>query len=155
MPFPRRPSGFTLLEVLVAMVILAISLTSIMALFGQGVRMTKIAEDYSMASLLAKSKMDEVLMTKELEETSDGGSFDEFGGRFEYQIEITEYEIDYLKEEDGLDFDATRTEAPGVEEDDYIVFKVDVTVVWGDRGQKTLKLTSLRSDYKMPGELGP
>lgn len=49
--------GFSLLEVVVAFAILAMSVTTLLALFGSGLRSTALANDYQRALLLAESRM--------------------------------------------------------------------------------------------------
>jgi general secretion pathway protein I len=52
---PQR--GFSLLEVLVAFSILSLSLATLFALFGSGVRSTAVARDYQQALVVAESRM--------------------------------------------------------------------------------------------------
>jgi len=53
-------SGFTLIEVIVAMVILGISLVMIMQLFSGGLKASRASCDYTRAVLHAKDKMEEL-----------------------------------------------------------------------------------------------
>lgn len=55
-------AGFTLMETLTAMMILAISLVTIFQLFSGGLNSARRAEDYSRAVLYAREKMDELLL---------------------------------------------------------------------------------------------
>lgn len=57
-------NGFTLIEVLVAMVVLGTTLGLIIALFAGGLRSARLTEGYSQALLLAREKMDNVLIWK-------------------------------------------------------------------------------------------
>ncbi|HEY0721305.1 MAG TPA: prepilin-type N-terminal cleavage/methylation domain-containing protein [Gammaproteobacteria bacterium] len=52
---PQR--GFTLLEVVVAFAILAMAVTTLLAMFGSGVRNTTLASDYQRALVLAEARM--------------------------------------------------------------------------------------------------
>lgn len=75
-------SGFTLLEVLVALVLLSISLVAIFELFSANLRGIAKSDDYSHAVIMAESKMREILDDKTLEErtwtesTDDGYRID-------------------------------------------------------------------------------
>jgi general secretion pathway protein I len=70
-------SGFTLLETLVAMMILAICLVTIMELFSGGLRSGKVTNDYTEAVFHAKSRMEELLLSKTLMPGVWEGSFND------------------------------------------------------------------------------
>lgn len=61
-PFRSRTDGrgFTLIEVLVALAILAIALTVLFQVFGSGSRAVASSERYLMATMLARSVMDDI-----------------------------------------------------------------------------------------------
>ena len=61
---PRAPieDGFTLLEVLVATMVLGISVVVVLQLFSGGLDQARRAEDYTRAVLHARAKMEEVLL---------------------------------------------------------------------------------------------
>jgi type II secretion system protein I len=73
--------GFTLLEILVALAILATAVTIIFQLFSAGLRNIAVSEDVVSAAVRAEAKMREVLSNEELTEnswtetTSDGYTF--------------------------------------------------------------------------------
>ena len=73
--------GFTLLEILVALAILATAVTIIFQLFSASMRNIAVSEDVVIASVRAEAKMREVLDNEELsidswtEETNDGYRF--------------------------------------------------------------------------------
>ena len=66
-------AGFTLLEVLVSMAILAICLTVIMQLFSGGLKSGHLSEEYIRAVFLAREKMEEVLVQKEIASGAEEG----------------------------------------------------------------------------------
>ncbi|HEX2965472.1 MAG TPA: type II secretion system protein [Syntrophorhabdaceae bacterium] len=74
--------GFTLLEVLVAFVLLATTVTVILQLFSSNMRALSVSEDYATSVVRLESKMREVLDNQELavnswnETTTDGYRFD-------------------------------------------------------------------------------
>jgi type II secretion system protein I len=73
--------GFTLLEILVALAILATAVTIIFQLFSASLRNIAVSEDVVLASVRVEAKMREVLDKEELsidswtEETNDGYKF--------------------------------------------------------------------------------
>ena len=70
-----RDDGFTLLEVLVALVILSTTVVAALQLFGGGLRLARTAGDQSDAALLASAKLAEVdpgPLTEGTEEGNDG-----------------------------------------------------------------------------------
>jgi general secretion pathway protein I len=77
-----RKDGFTLLEVLVAFVLLATTVTIILQLFSSGIKALSLSEDYATAVVRAESKMREVLDNEQLAEnvwsetSPDGYRFD-------------------------------------------------------------------------------
>jgi general secretion pathway protein I len=76
-PRPRRPllasRGFSLLEVLVAFVILALVATALFRLFGGALNNASAAGDWSRALLLAETQLALAANTSPLRETTDQG----------------------------------------------------------------------------------
>ena len=66
----RRPRGFTLLEVLVSLSVVAIAVTVVLQLFSADLRAIAASEDYASAVVKAETKMREVLDNDDLGETS-------------------------------------------------------------------------------------
>jgi general secretion pathway protein I len=69
-PLVGRTDGFTLLEVLVALSILAIAVTIIFQLFSANLRAIRGSEDYVAAAMRAQIRLREVLLDPKLAETS-------------------------------------------------------------------------------------
>ena len=72
--------GFTLLEIMVSLAIMAIALITVIQLFSGALRSGRISYEYSLAAMGAKEKMDEVLgidTLEEFEELSRTGEFEE------------------------------------------------------------------------------
>jgi general secretion pathway protein I len=65
-----RKDGFTLLEVLVAFVLLATTITVILQLFSSNLKALSTSEDYATAVVRAESKMREILDNDELSENT-------------------------------------------------------------------------------------
>lgn len=83
---PRgRPAGFTLIEVLVAFVILALALGALLPSFATGLRGIDVADHYTTAALLAESRLAEVGVAIPLQEGTTGGDLE---GGFTWHLEI-------------------------------------------------------------------
>ena len=107
MNLSRRPlklivacNGFTLIETLVAVMILSISLVVLMQLFSGGLKSNKISNDYSYGIFHAKEKMEELLLAEELLPGSYSGEFDD-GYHWQAVIDIIE-EPDATEEENKI-----------------------------------------------------
>ncbi len=86
-------TGFSLLEVLVAFVVLTLVLTVLMQIFSGGIRNTNRASHYQQAVLLAKSKLAAVGIETPLHVGETAGRFD---SRYQWRLNI------YPHEDDGL-----------------------------------------------------
>lgn len=63
---PRRRAGFTLLEVLVATVIMAVAVSGLLSAISASLNNASRLTDYDRAALLAKRKLDELLLDTRL-----------------------------------------------------------------------------------------
>ena len=93
----RNTRGFTLLEVMVAMAILAISLVAVFQSQSQSVSMASKARFETMASLLAQDKMAEIEAMKPEDLGSGSGDFGDDFPDYSWRVEVEETEIDHLK----------------------------------------------------------
>ena len=88
--------GFTLLEIMVSISIIAIVLVSVYRLHGQTISMHQSARFYTIAPLLAQNKMAEFEIKPLDELTDDSGSFaDEFPG-YSWKVAINDVESETL-----------------------------------------------------------
>jgi len=86
---PRRLRGFSLLEVLVAFVILALVATALFRLFSGALVNASAADDYTQAVLVAESVLAEAAGAKPLVESTNTGSADD--GRIAWTTQVTRY----------------------------------------------------------------
>ncbi len=86
--------GFSLIETLVAVMVLSISLVVVMQLFSGGLKSNKISNDYLYGIFHAREKMEELLLTDELLPGSFNG---DFGDGYQWQAAI-----DFVGEEDDV-----------------------------------------------------
>ncbi|MCI0654892.1 MAG: type II secretion system GspH family protein [Methylococcaceae bacterium] len=89
-------AGFTLLEILVAFSILAITLGILLQIFSKGIHLASTGEQYSRALLLAESMLDTVGRTEEIEVGESAGEIDDF---YEWSIAVRLYEDEDLDAE--------------------------------------------------------
>ena len=69
--------GFALIEILVAVSVLAISLVVIMQLFSGGLKARKLSEEYARGIFHAREKMAEILLAPDLSEGETQGKFED------------------------------------------------------------------------------
>ncbi len=131
-------TGFTLIEVVVALAILSIGLTVIIESFAGGLRLAKTSQDYTKAMNFAKMKIEEITSQQKVEEGTDEGKCDD--ERFRWQVKIDK-KTDMLPVEKDVDFTAP------VE-----LFQIKVDVFWksGDKersaGLETYQAIKLETD---------
>lgn len=83
-------SGFSLLEVLLAFVIMGLVVAGILQLTGNSLRNVVIADEYSYAVQIAESKMVEVGHSIPIEQGEHSGILHE---KFQWQINITDAQL--------------------------------------------------------------
>jgi general secretion pathway protein I len=94
----RLTSGFTLLEVMVAMAVMAIVLGSVYRMHSQTLTMNTAARFYTQAPLLAQKKMTEITTTSSGIFASDSGDFGvDFPG-YSWQVSATDVSSELLGE---------------------------------------------------------
>ena len=70
-------SGFALIEILVAVSVLAISLVVVFQLFSGGLKARKLSEQYAQGIFHAREKMAEILLAPDLSEGETQGEFED------------------------------------------------------------------------------
>lgn len=113
-------TGFTLIEVIIAFMIVSISLVMVMRLFSAGLKASRATCDYTIAVVYAKDKMEELSS----DPVEDSGEFED---GFVWRSEVGMY-----KEPEESQFK-------------LLIFKVIVS--WPDTGekQKSVELVSLKA----------
>jgi len=122
-----KDRGFTLIEVVVAMAILGIALTTVISLFGQSLRTVSLVSRYSEMMTLAGEKMDEVVCCpdNERDESEEG-----LAGAARWTRIISPLNLDDTAAQD--------------------MFKVQVHVTWPDGGRER-EITLESFLYERPG----
>lgn len=130
----KKDRGFTLIEILVAMMILSISLTLILQLFSGGLKSAGISEKYTRAVFYAKEQMEAVLLAEEFESGTWKGEFDD---EFGWKTDIVRLEPSE-EEKDRLPLD---------------IFSITVTVSWNEGAdEKNFQISTLKLAEKKKTE---
>jgi general secretion pathway protein I len=134
--------GFTLIEVLVALTILALALTIIFGGLSDGLRGKQAAANYQRATTLAESKLSAMGVEDELQEGQSKGQFDQ---QFRWEAIVTPYH------EEGRNESSQPTGATARP------LVLTVTVLWGDKGkEKSVSLSTLHLDTQQkPAGIAP
>ena len=80
--------GFTLLEVMLAFVLLATAMGLLIAMLSNGLRQVRQAQDETDAALYAQSLLDQIGVLEAIVPAQREGEFDH--GRYRYQLQISE-----------------------------------------------------------------
>jgi general secretion pathway protein I len=118
--------GFTLLEVLVALIVLSVAVVAALQLFGGGLRLARAAAEHQSATLLADEKLNESTL-----ETLEEGVTEGTEGDFQWTRSVS-FPRDLAPEEP----DATRPET-------VRLARVSVEVRWGRN--RHVELATLRA----------
>ena len=122
-----RQSGYTLIEVLVAFMILALSLTVLMRIFSGGVRSVAVSSEYATAAVIAESRLATAGIDIPLAPGETSGTE---GEHFQWLLSVRDYEAwpGYLSAAKGVS-----------------AYLVTVTVEWphGDRTRR-IDLSTVR-----------
>ncbi len=133
-PVNTRCGGFTLIEVLVAISLLAISLVVILQLFSGGLNSGKLSDEYTRGVFHAREKMEEILLSNNMEEGITEGEFED---GFRWKADIVRME-QREEEVSRLPFDA---------------FTIAVEISWGSEGhEKHLKIDTIKVAEKLKDE---
>ncbi len=82
-------SGFSLLEVLVAVCVISTAFVVILSGFGRNLKLTGTSEDYMIAAMLAKQKMVELEHKRKIKPGTSKGDFGKLYPRFSWETDIT------------------------------------------------------------------
>lgn len=119
----RLARGFTLVEILVAFMLLAVVGSALLQLFQGGMRNLDTSRHFTHAALLARSKLTELLAIPNLQQGEDSGRFDE---TYRWSLQLEPY-----LDESGDPLPPSRNQA----------LRADLTIHWEPKGE--YRLTTL------------
>ena len=93
----NKTSGFTLMEVMIAMAILAIALVAVFQLQSQSISMSTDSRFMTTAALLAQSKMVEVETASTLANHSGDGDFGSDYSQYTWHLEVGDTQLPQFK----------------------------------------------------------
>lgn len=126
-----KQTGFSLLEIMVAFTLLALSLTVLMQAFGGGVHLLGDAERFARAATLAQSQLARLGIDVPI---AEGYTQGEWPPDYHWQMKVAPF---YLP-------------PPLAEHPSWQLFQVEVTVGWDEAGRlRVYRLTSLRIGKKV------
>jgi general secretion pathway protein I len=135
----QNQSGFTLLEILLAISILGVAITVIMQQFSAGLRIARTSQTYTTATIYAKQKLEELQVEEEMKEKEESGSFDD---GYYFRVSIMPYEEYMEDEEDEELFDHLPLE----------MFRLESVVSWKEgEKEKSITLVTLKTVKKKEG----
>jgi general secretion pathway protein I len=125
----NKQRGFSLLEILIAFSILALSLGILLKIFSAGVNTAEVAEDYTAAVQIAQSLMAKTGVETPLQADQSSGLENE---KYHWLVEVIPFE-----------FNPDNVEPTAIT---AVLFKVKVSVSWGDDNSddRQVKLTTLK-----------
>jgi general secretion pathway protein I len=119
----RKSSGFSLIEVMVALAILGVAVVAVFQLFSITLRATKKADDYTKAIFYARSALDQAYAVPDVEKSSDEADFS-----------------------DGFAVKTVTSLKSSSEDGKLKLYEITVTVTWPPSG--SLTLGGLRNFYE-------
>jgi len=135
---PCAESGFSLLEILVAVMVLGVSLVVVLQLFSGALRAGGLSENYTRALFIAQNKMEETLVKPVLEEGEAEGNVGEI---FSYRVAVTWMEPEESDKKASFD-----------------LFDVSVQVAWQEGASvkeielNTIALSGAKKSVEAPTE---
>ena len=130
----KHNAGFTLMEVLVASVLLATVFVAVMAVMSQSLRNIARMEPHETAMLHARDKMNQELLREQLGLEHDSGAWDD---GYRWNVEIAPYELPAQSTKTPAQQAAARqhvsVQAPAPQPSTQAgLFKIWVQIAWGD-----------------------
>lgn len=98
MKIRRINRGFTLLEVMVALAIIATTLVTLLGTHAMSLNLAYKHKEQTLVGMFARQKMEEVLSMPYDSVESDSGSFGPGHPEYEWELEVEESDIENLKQ---------------------------------------------------------
>lgn len=136
MPRRRRVGGFSLLEVIAAIAVLAIAFAALMQVAGSAMSLTARANERTQAALRARSLLDSAFLIDPVREGSSDGRFDE---TYRWQLNVSPYNVGDAAPDNGSGGGSR-------------MYRLDLDVFWGERDHErrahfaTLRLAGAQAE---------
>ena len=135
----NRSRGFTLLEVMLAFVILAVSMGMLLGMLSRGLGQVRTSQDETEAALHAQSLLDQVGVIEPVQPGEQVGEF--ANGRYRYRLETTE-----IEDPSPAPALPSTVVDPGNAVNPPKVYRILLDVSWGPpESQRQLRFTTLRA----------
>ena len=127
-----KRAGFTLLEMMVAVCVIAIALTSVYKLHAQTIRLNSVARFNTIAPLLAQERI-ALIDSQPIEDVADdSGEFEDGFEKYTYNVVVEETPSEYLETSADLGKDSG-----------LILKKITIEIAGGEYGQ-TYRVSTYR-----------
>lgn len=134
----NKQRGFSLLEILIAFSILALSLGILLKIFSSGINMAGVAEEYTSAVQIAETLMAQTGVETALQPGQSSGLLND---KYNWQVVVSPYQFSGMLETSDMNSQTAE------------LFKVKVIVNWSDGNSgndgRQLELTTLRLAAKV------
>lgn len=131
---PKYSSGFSLLEVLVAFVVMGLVIGTLLQLYGTSIRSISMVDEMSYAVLAAESELARVGRDIKVERGSESGTVE--GSDYHWKVEMQPVEL--MKDQKNFSLNVEP-------------FRVVVTIEWDSDGkQRSYELSSIRFGEHKP-----
>lgn len=128
---PSSRKGFTLVELVVAFVILIVGVAAILELVSQSALNARYAKDKTTATVLAQQKLEELLAQTDLTTGETEGDFGDAYPQFRWRAQVSEV--------------GNETSDSGT-----TLLRIAVVVEWRDRGQtRSVQIETLKSSVSL------
>lgn len=130
----RHAPGFSLLEVIAAIAVLAIAFAALMQVAGSAMSLTARANERTQAALRARSLLDSAFIMDPVREGSSDGRFDD---TYRWQLNVSPYNVG---------------DAPADNANGGRMYRLDLDVFWGERDHErrahfaTLRLSGAQGE---------
>lgn len=114
----RRVGGFSLLEVIAAIAVLAIAFAALMQVAGSAMSLTARANERTQAALRARSLLDGAFIMDPIQEGNSEGRFDD---TYRWRLSVTPFATGSVPQDGGA---GSR------------MYRLDLDVLWGDDGHE-------------------
>lgn len=141
--------GFTLLEVLLAFVLLGAAMGLLIAMLSNGLRQVRQAQDETEATLYAQSLLDQIGVLEPIVPVRRQGEFDR--GRYRYELDVTEMQ-DPMPPPPA----PQQAVAPVAVEGAPKLYRVALAVRWGTgQASRQLRFVTLRARVPQLAQAAP